>query len=149
MKPVTLFFALVLSLPIFSQTDELIGEYHLKLGGGDHMDEYTLTINGDGTFNFHSYRNAQRGIPPVVNKYGKGTWEKEIVQKFSTDYIVVTFFANAEKDFDEKHTLDFHNSKARLIKQSARNKKGIELKGKLQFFESKILWLKKVALLKT
>ena len=63
MKPIILFLVLGFSLSLCSQKDEVAGKYHLKLGGGDHIDEYELSINEDGTFLFHSYRNFKYGIP--------------------------------------------------------------------------------------
>ncbi|WP_420601566.1 hypothetical protein [Flagellimonas sp.] len=114
----------------------MTGEYHRKLGGGDHIEKYTLSLNEDGSFFFHSYKNVKRGIPPEVHKYGKGTWRAETKQRFSTHTVLITFFADGNKDFDDKHTLDFNNSKARLIMKSTRDKTDKNVEVKLQFYAS-------------
>ena len=87
-------------------------------------------------------------LPPIANKYGKGAWKTEIKKKFSTDYILVSFLTEDGKHFDEKHTLDFNNTKARLITKSPRNKTSTEFKEKLQFYRSSIFWIEGIELFK-
>ncbi|MEX0315296.1 MAG: hypothetical protein AB3N18_14055 [Allomuricauda sp.] len=148
MKPfIALLFAMF-SLPLFSQIEKVVGEYNRKLGGGDHIDKYTLTLNEDGTFFFHAYRNAKYGRPPIVHKYAKGTWSVEVKKKYSTDNILVLFSTDKEKDFDEKYTLDFNSSKARLIIKSPRDKTDREIKEKLQFYKSNIFWIETIDMFK-
>uniref|UniRef100_UPI00261CE48E hypothetical protein n=1 Tax=uncultured Eudoraea sp. TaxID=1035614 RepID=UPI00261CE48E len=67
-----------------SQSDSTVGEYFIKLGGEEHLIEYTLTMREDGTFTFHFLRDHKAGIPEITNQYGKGTW--------SMDGKVVSFF---------------------------------------------------------
>ncbi len=148
MNPFITLLFVVFSFPLFAQMDAVVGEYHRKLGGGNHVDEYTLTLNPNGTFFFHSYRNAKYGIPPIVHKYGKGTWDIEVKKKFSTSTILVSFFTDKEKDFDDKFTLDFNGSKARLIMKSPRDKTNASVKERLQFYKSDIFWIETIEMFK-
>jgi hypothetical protein len=47
--------------------------------------DYKLTLSRDSTFNFHYYSNIKNGIPPEINKYGKGKWtmENNVISFFS------------------------------------------------------------------
>jgi len=95
MKVTTTILLLISSLTSFSQLDKLVGEYYLQMGSKEkHLIEYKLRLNQDGTFLFHSYSNNKIGIPPEVNKYGKGKW--------SADDTVISFYSDKENDFDKK-----------------------------------------------
>ncbi len=132
---------LLSSITVFSQSDYLVGDYYLQVGSKDkHLIEYKLTMNQDGTFFFHSYRNHKNGIPWEENKYGKGTW--------SMNGKVVSFITNEQRDLDEKHTMDFSNSKARFITKPLKDKTDRVIKTRLQFFESEISWIKRLGILK-
>ncbi|MEE9362351.1 MAG: hypothetical protein V3U92_07120 [Cellulophaga sp.] len=136
---ITLF--LISSLTLFSQSNQMISDYNRTLGKeGAHLIEYKLTLSQDGTFYFHSYSSNIQGIPPEVNKYGKGKWKAK--------KNIVSFFTDKENDIDEKHTLDFNNSKARFISKSPRDKTDKIVKTSLQFFESKIFWIEKMKIFK-
>ncbi len=125
---------LICNWTLFSQSDNLVGDYYLQAGNKEkHLIEYKLTLNHDGTFFFHSYRDHKNGIPWEENKYGKGNW--------SADGKVVSFFTDKEKDLDEKHTLDFSNSKARFVTKPSRDKTDRVIKTRLLFFESEIFWI--------
>ncbi|WP_194419546.1 hypothetical protein [Muriicola marianensis] len=126
----------------FSQTDAVPGDYFLKVGNEqEHLIEYTLTLNPDGTFFFHSFRDHKKGIPEKTHTYGKGIWRM--------DGIVVSFSTDQKEDIDEKHTLDFTNSKARFITKSPRDKTDRTVKTRLQFFKSDIFWVEKLEILKS
>ena len=141
MKLIITTLIIISNTVLFSQQEQIIGDYTRILGQQEkHIIEYTLTLNRDGTFNFHSYSNIKQGIPPIVNKYGRGKWKSE--------KNIVTFFADKESDFDEKHTLDFNNSKARFKKKSPRDKTDRIVKTSLQFFESNISWLDRLQIFK-
>lgn len=99
-----------------------------------------MNLNQYGTFTFHFYSNIKAGIPQIVHKYGKGTW--------SVDGKVVSFNTDNEKDIDEKHTLDFSDSKARFITKPSRDKTDRIIKTRLQFFESKIFWIERMKIFK-
>jgi hypothetical protein len=131
---------LITALSSFSQSGSIIGKYYIKFGGEKHLIEYNLILNPNGTFTFHSYTNRKAGIPPIIHKYGKGNW--------SADGKVVSFFTDNKKDFDEKHTLDFSNSRARFITKPSRDKTDRIIRTRLQFFESEIFWIKGLEILK-
>ncbi len=75
-----------------------------------------------------------------MNKYGKGKWKAE--------KNIVSFFTDKISDIDEKHNLDFENSKARFISKSPRDETDKIIKTSLQFFESKIFWIEKLQIFK-
>mgnify|MGYP001826397308 CR=1 FL=1 len=132
---------LICNWTLFSQSDNLVGDYYLEAGNREkHLIEYKLNLNQDGTFTFHSYSNIKAGIPQITHKYGKGTW--------SVDGKVVSFFTDNEKDIDEKHTLDFSDSRARFITKPPRDKTDRIIKTRLQFFESKIFWIERLKISK-
>ena len=141
MKAVFTFLILISSLTSFSQSDKVIGDYTLKLETVENNQfEYKLNIAPDGTFYFHYYSNIKHGIPPEVNKYGKGKW--------TIENNVISFFSDKQKDLDEKHTLDFTNSKARFIIKSPRNKTDQIIKTSLQFLTSDIFWMERIKIFK-
>ncbi|SMG23631.1 hypothetical protein SAMN03080602_01467 [Arenibacter troitsensis] len=141
MKKILTALLLVSSLTSFSQSEIIIGQYFLKLGNEKHQIEYRLNLKADGTFEFHSYINNQNGIPPIVHKYGKGTW--------ILDDKVVSFLTNKEKDLNEKYTLDFSGSKARFVTKPLRDKTDRVVRTRLKFFESKIFWIEGLDIFKT
>ena len=141
MKLIITTLLLISSLTLFSQSNQFVGDYYRTLGNeGNHIFKYKLTLKQDGTFIFHSYSNNKQGIPPEVNKYGKGKW----IAKGK----VVTFFSNKQKDFDDKYTLDFNNSKARFVTKHPRDKTDRIIKTKLQFFKSEIFWIATIDIFK-
>ncbi|WP_297765642.1 hypothetical protein [uncultured Muriicola sp.] len=141
MKVITSILLLLASTTMYSQMDNVVGEYFYLAGeNGKHLTEYTLTLQEDGTFHFHSYEDHQRGISWERNKYGKGNWRM--------DGKIVSFITDKEKDIDEKYTLDFSNSKARFITKPERDKTDRKIETKLQFFESEIFWIERLKILK-
>ncbi len=141
MKLLITTFLLISNLTVFSQSKQFVGEYYRSLGKeGEHFIEYNLTLNQDGTFIFHSYNNNEKGIPPEVKTYGKGTWIAEDK--------VILFFADKNTDFDKKYTLNFNNSKARFVTKHPRDKSDRIIKTKLQFFESEIFWIETIDMFK-
>lgn len=133
---------LISNLTLFAQSNQFVGDYQRSLTDteGKHIIEYKLTLNQDGTFVFHSYTKLQGGIPPEVNKYGKGKW--------SSKDNLITFSSNKKEDFDEKYTLDFSNSIARFITKNPRDKSDKIVKTKLTLLESEISWLQRLVFFK-
>ena len=128
---------LIFNLTIFAQSNAFIGDYNRTFSKeGDHFIEYKLTLHQDGTFLFHSYSKIKNGFPPEVNKYGKGKW--------TAKDNVITFSSNKQKDFDEKYTLDFKNSKARFVTKNHRDKSGRIINTKLTFVASEIPWIQRL-----
>ncbi|MGY3794528.1 hypothetical protein [uncultured Aquimarina sp.] len=141
MKTIITLSLLLLSIISLAQTNQVVGDYIITLGKQEkHHIEYKLSLKEDGTFFFHSYSNNSQGIPNEVNIYGKGTWKIE--------KNVVHFFADKKKDINEKYSLDFNNSKARFISKSPRDKTDRVIKTCLQFFNSKIFWIKRLRIFK-
>lgn len=141
MKLLTTTLFLIFSLTVFAQSNQFVGEYNRKLSENEkHIIEYKLTLNQDGTFVFHSYSKMQGGVPPEVNKYGKGKWT-------SKDNMI-TFSTNKQEDFDEKYTLDFNNSTARFKTKNPRDKSDQIVKTRLTFLESGIPWMERLDVFK-
>ena len=137
MKVIFTILILVSSLTSFSQTDKVIGDYKRVIESiENNIFEYELTLSQDGTFLFHYYSNIKQGIPPEVNKYGKGNW--------TINNNVISFFSDKQKDFDEKFTLDFTNTKARFVTKSPRDKSDKIIKTQLRFLDSEIFWMRRI-----
>jgi hypothetical protein len=141
MKAILIFLILISSFTSFSQSDNVIGDYTIKLKTvDDNLLEYKLTLSQDSTFNFHYYSSIKNGIPPEVNKYGKGKWTME--------NNVISFFCDKQKDIDDKNALDFSNSKARFITKSPKDKTDQIIKIRLQFLKSEIFWMARIEMFK-
>ncbi|OXA78278.1 hypothetical protein SAMN05444397_101192 [Flavobacterium aquidurense] len=142
MKRLLTFLFLIFSLTLFAQSNQFAGEYQRKLEDtqNKHVIEYKLTLNQDGTFVFHSYSNLNGGVPPEVNKYGKGKW--------TAKDNLITFSSNKQDDFDEKYTLDFNKSTARFVTKNPRDKSDKIVKTRLTFLESGIFWMERIDIFK-
>lgn len=141
MKTILNFLILISSFNSFAQIDKVSGDYKLAIETKDNNTlEYQLNLSQDGTFTFHYYSNIKNGIPPEVNKYGKGKW--------TIENNVISFFSDKQQDIDNKYTLDFTNSKARFITKSPRDKTDQIIKTRLQFLKSDIFWMAKIELFK-
>lgn len=137
MKKILTILILISNLTLFSQTQNVVGNYKLILGTKDSDSfEYELTLNQDGTFSFHYYSNIKQGIPPEVDKYGKGNW--------TIKNNVISFFSDKQKDIDEKYSLNFSNTKARFVTKSPRDKSDKIIKTQLRFLDSEIFWMKRI-----
>ncbi|MEO7282461.1 MAG: hypothetical protein ACOH2D_14545 [Gelidibacter sp.] len=125
--------------------NDVAGTYERKLSNtSPHIINYTLNLNADGTFHFHSYDKIQLGTPnkPRSNErssYAKGTWT--LAEK-------VVSFSTSASDFDEKFTLDFDTSKARFISKHPRDKSDKVVETALRFYESQIDWIHSLYILK-
>lgn len=141
MNTILTFLFLASSFISFSQSANLVGDYKLNMGEReDHLLDYDLTLNQDGTFVFHYHSFIKQGTPTEITKYGKGNWaEKDNV---------ISFTSNKENDFNEKYTLNFNNTKARFITKSPRNKSEKIIKTRIQFLDSEIFWMKRIEMLK-
>ena len=141
MKLILAALLFIFNLALSAQTNNFAGEYSRSLGEeGKHIIEYKLTLNQDGTFMFHYYTKIQGGIPPEVNKYGKGKW--------SAKNNMITFSTNKQEDIDQKYTLDFNKSTARFVTKNPRDKTDQIVKTRLTFLESGIPWMQKIDIFK-
>tara|TARA_B100000809_G_scaffold176743_1_gene174192 strand:+ start:7070 stop:7498 length:429 start_codon:yes stop_codon:yes gene_type:complete len=135
MKTIILLFLVVITTAVNSQTKEYTGTYKRDYDiNGEGVNKYTLDLKPNGTFIFHNYRKISTKNPEE-NQYGKGTWKSEKNN-------VIYFYTNKETELDEKHTLNFTNTKARFITKSPRDKSDKEVKTHLRFYDSEIFWIK-------
>ena len=140
MKKLFLLLLLTIGFSVSAQTENYAGTYILHLDGKDgSILDYTLHLNTDNTFQFTSFQKLIdiRGEHDKYN-YGKGTWKVENkIIKFTTE----------KTDLDEKHTLNFSGSTARLIKKSPRDTSEKVVPTSLQFYKSEIFWIANLKLL--
>ncbi|WP_299764856.1 hypothetical protein [uncultured Dokdonia sp.] len=123
------------------QTTTYAGEYSNKnkTESGE-VYEWHLSLNTDGTFLYHFYRNLNCNLCVEEHFYGKGTWKG--TKK------VISFYAK-ETDIDINHTINFNNTKARIHKKSHKNKSTNTHRQFIRFSESKVPTVKGLQLFKT
>jgi len=131
-------FALLLS-SVITNAQDVAGNYEVIYESTNALIIDKLILNADGTFVFHEYDRHEGGDPPERNKYAKGTW--------SADNNIISFFASVS-DIDDKHQLNFNNTKARFISKSPRDKSVRVIETSIRFFESEISWIKSRTFLK-
>ena len=140
MKKIFLLLILTIGFSLSAQTENYAGNYILHLEGKDgNILDYKLQLNQDNTFMFVSFQKLldTRGEHDKYN-YGKGTWKVENkIIKFTTE----------KMDLDEKHTLNFSGSTARLIKKSPRDTSEKVVPTTLQFYKSEIFWIANLKLI--
>ncbi|MDP2161291.1 MAG: hypothetical protein Q8K02_12455 [Flavobacterium sp.] len=137
MKIYILFIITSLSLHLSAQTEEYSGTYVFsRESEKNEVLEYKLDLNGDGTFQFTSYRK-DIGKNEYHN-YSKGKW---------TVKNKVIDFVSVDIDLDEKFTLDFTGTTARIIKKSPRDMSDKVVPTALQFYKSNIFWIANLKLL--
>ena len=140
MKKLFLLLVLTIGFSLSAQTENYAGTYILHLEGKDgNILDYKLQLNQDNTFMFVSFQKLldTRGEHDKYN-YGKGTWKLENkIIKFTTE----------KTDLDEKHTLNFSGSTARLIKKSPRDTSEKVVPTSLKFYKSEIFWIANLKLI--
>jgi len=139
-KKTIILICFLAGISCFAQ-DSSVGEmyqrtYPIQNGG---VIEYTLSLQPDGTFDFHFYRNIICGTCVEENYFGKGSWSTEKN---------VYYFKSEATHLDEKYTLSLNNSKARSNKPSPRNKSPKIKKEAIRFYASEISWIKGMELFK-
>ncbi|WP_452228212.1 MULTISPECIES: hypothetical protein [unclassified Lacinutrix] len=140
MKQAFFILIAIISLNVFSQSEQFAGEYVWIVDTTNANFKYTLSLQPNGTFTFHSYTYHLQANTPESNKYGKGTWT---VTKKN-----ISFTTNSNTDFDNIYTLDLNNSKARYISKSPRDKSNSVVKTKIKFYTSNIGWIKGIEMRK-
>ncbi len=135
MKLKTTLLLLLCSSMLYAQSDTVGGRI---FSSGRESGQTPDRIQIDITFRWNIFLSfipgSQKWDTWVEHKYGKGNWR--------ADGKVVSFYTNKEKDLDEKHTLDFSNSKAHFVTKPARDKNDRVIKARLKFYESEIFWIK-------
>lgn len=136
MKTVFLLFLSIISNNLQAQTDDYSGVYifYVKANKGEIID-YKIQLNADQTFLFTSYINNNTN---EYYKNGKGTWKVENK---------IILFTSTKSDLDDKHTLNFTGTTARLIKKSPRDRTDKIVPTSLQFYKSEIPWVANLKLL--
>jgi hypothetical protein len=140
MKSFILLIFTTLFFNLSTQTEDYKGTYVLHIDGKDgSILDYTLHLNTNNTFQFTSFQKLIdiRGEHDKYN-YGKGTWK--------VDNKIIKFNTEAN-DLDEKHTMNFSGSTARLIKKSLRDTSDKLVPTALQFYKSEIFWIANLKLL--
>ena len=140
MKRLFTISALIFSLGLSAQDENVIGNYELSINAENGDIKYSLSLNSDRTFIFHFYRHLNCSSCVEENQYGKGTWKE--------DKKLISFSVDNTIDLDEKHILNFNNSKARFDIKSPRNKTNQVINTKLRFYKSEIFWVKGMELIK-
>ena len=131
-------FTVFLFLCIFgqvtiAQSTSYEGTYKVRHEAINAIFENTLILNADETFSFHSYTNHFNATPSEKDTYGKGTWRAK--------KNIISFFTDEENELDEKNTLNFSNTKARVDRKSIRNKSPEVIADKMRIYESNIAWV--------
>lgn len=134
-----LVFLFVVAYSICLNAQDVIGTYVLDTKPGATIVVRSLTLNADNTFVFYGYEKHKKRIPAEVHVYGKGTWSQDNK---------VIYFTSKTSDIDEKHTLNFNNSKARYISKSPRDKSSRAIKTAIRFYESEVGIAKGLTLVK-
>ena len=140
MKSLVLLIFTALCLNLSAQTEDYTGTYVLHIDGKDgSIVDSKLLLNTDNTFQFTSFQKLIdiRGEHDKYN-FGKGTWKVENkIIKFTTE----------ATDLDEKHTMNFSGSTARIIKKSPRDTSEKVVPTSLQFYKSEIFWIANLKLM--
>lgn len=134
MKSILLLVAITLLtiLPVNSQTIEGTYTNKWEAKSGEAL-AYTLILNEDNTFEFHSYRTLLSADSDISKKVN-GTWNlKGHILVLKTD---------SEKGLGS----DLNNSKARFMSVSPRNPNFNVIKPSLKFFQSDVFYAKNMEL---
>jgi len=138
MKQLLLLLIASFSLSLSAQSEEYAGNYFLfnETVKGEILD-YKLDLNNDGTFQFTSYRKDIS--KNEYHHHSKGTWtvSNKVIQ-FTTENI----------DLEDKKSLNFNGTTARVFKKSPRDKSDVIKPTVLQFYKSKIPWIENLKILK-
>ncbi|MBT8256252.1 MAG: hypothetical protein KJO23_06910 [Bacteroidia bacterium] len=121
------------SLTAHSQSYEGSYEVRYEMNDGS-IFNYSISLKRDGSFLFHAYEYHTKAITPEKNNYGKGTW--------TAKKNLITFTSSTILDMDDKHTLNFTNTKARIDRKSPRNKSAEIVPDLMRIYESEISWIK-------
>ena len=124
------FYILILltfSLNVFAQSGTYIRENYPTDADGTKL-KWTISLQPNGTFLYHFFRNHLGSVNQEENYYAKGTWKIEGK--------VILFFSKIGDDINKKFTVNLNNSKARYITKSPRDKTNRIVKTAIRFFDS-------------
>jgi hypothetical protein len=139
-----LFFVLATCISPFvlmAQTQSYEGTYSVRYDMKDgSLFEYQLQLRADGTFFFHAHEIHTKALKPEKNRYGKGKW--------TASKNLISLTTNPEVDLFDNYTLNFTNTKARIDRQSVRNKSADAVPDSMRIYDSDIFWIKGLKLTK-
>lgn len=101
--------------------------------------KWALSLNIDGTFLYHFFRDISGEANSEENFYGKGTWE-------STGQLI--YFYSESSSLSDEFTINLNNSKAKIKSKSPRDKSDKIIKSSLRFYESESIAIKGLELFK-
>ena len=101
--------------------------------------KWTLSLNIDGTFLYHFFRDISGEANPEEYFYGKGTWESEGQ---------LIYFYCESSSLNDEFTINLNNSKAKIKSKSPRDKSDKIIKTSLRFYESEAFAIKGLELFK-
>ncbi|MFT4832383.1 MAG: hypothetical protein ACI815_002036 [Psychroserpens sp.] len=141
MKLILLALFLVGYLSLSAQTESHAGTYGISPENETgHVLKWTLSLKADGTFLYNFYPKLNCDICSEENFYGKGTWKAE--------KSVIYFTTNEKVDLDEKHTMNFNNTKARINRKSPRDISNKTIRESIVFYSSELSTIKGLELFK-
>lgn len=141
MKPILIIIYFLSSLSLSAQMNLNSGTYGLNPPTDNgNVIKWNLSLNPDGTFLYHFYRNLNCVICEEENFYGKGTWKAE--------KNIISFYSDEQGDLDEIHTMNFNNTKARINRKSPRDISNKVIKESIIFFSSELFTIKGLELFK-
>ncbi len=134
MKPIITLLLIATCTSLSAQTTLLTGEYSKKTTTQKgEVFEWELSLQEDGTFLYHFYRNLNCAQCIEEHFYGKGTWK-------ATSKVIK--FSASESDIDTKHTINFNNSKARIHKKFSNKNSSKSPKKSIRFYASEVPTIK-------
>lgn len=138
MKQLLLLLIASFSLSLSAQNEENAGTYFLfnETVKGEILD-YKLELSNNGTFQFTSYRKDIS--KNEYHHHSKGTW---------TVSNKVIHFTSENSALEDKKSLNFSGTTARVFKKSPRNKSAEVKPTFLQFYKSKVFWIENLKILK-
>lgn len=118
----------------YAQTYGIDGTYTQTIGeeSADTI-KYSLTLESNGTYEFHSYSHNVKGVSPETKSYSKGYWKAE--------KNTVSFSTDSELEQDGKFPLDFRSAQAQIISKNPKDTLDDATHKRLKFYVSKIKWL--------
>lgn len=127
-KKLLLLLLITLQTSLFSQSENIIGDYKKTIDTRSDSSIYLLSLNEDGSFIFKHSKNIHCAACPQESEKGKGTWKEKKG---------IIFFKSKEgKDINEEFTVDLNYTKANIEENI------------ISFIESEIPYLKDIQLAK-
>ena len=113
---------------LFSQSENIIGNYKKTIDTRSDSSIYQLSLNEDGTIIFKYSKNIHCAACPQESEKGKGTWKNKNK--------ILIFKSKKKKDLNDGFTVDLNNTKAKIEEN------------KIIITESEIPYLKNIVLVK-